>query len=97
MLGRWKEWFIVKFWTIWFYIWNPNMYFKRIKLRNSIMIDREHDEIDFRKMASWLSMALIGGLWWWSIFVKGFFVTIVWSIVIIAIGALWLNMRDNRL
>ncbi len=98
MLSRWKGWLIVKLWTIWYYMWHPSMYFKRIKLRNKLMIDNnEHDEIDFRKMASWLGMAIIGGLWWYSVFTKGFFITIVWSIVIMAVGGLWLTIKDTRL
>ena len=112
---RIKAWFIVKLWTIWYYVWHPGMYWKRIKLRNrgsqrlldlfigntmrkEKMIDnKEHDEMDFRKMASWLGMAIIGGLWWYSVFTKGLFVTIVWSIVIMAIGGLWLTIKDMRL
>ena len=97
MLSKLKNWFILKFWTIWYYVWNPGMYFKRIKLRNKLMIDNEYDDIDFRKMASWLGMAIIGGLWWYSVFTKGFFITIVWSIVIMAIGGLWLTIKDMRL
>ena len=60
------------------------------------MIDRDHDEIDFRKMASWLGMALIGGLWWWSIFSKGLGVTMIWTIVVVAVITLWLTMKDMR-
>jgi hypothetical protein len=59
------------------------------------MIDKEHDEIDFRKMASWLGMALIGGLWWWSVFAQGIGVTMIWSIVIIALCTLWLRMSGR--
>ena len=62
------------------------------------MIDNnEYDDIDWKRIINWFCISIIGGMWWWSIFAKGFFVTIVWSIVIMAIGALWLTIKDMRL
>ena len=61
------------------------------------MVDREHDELNWKLIFNWSICAIIGGLWWWSIFSKGFGVTIIWTIVVIALCALWFNMRDNRL
>ena len=55
------------------------------------------NETDWKKLASWLVLAMVGGLWWWSIFSNGFGITIIWTIVVIALCALWFNMRDNRL
>ena len=93
MLSRWKAWFVIKFWTIWYYIWNPNMYFKRIKLRNDMINDNNSD---WNKITNWLGVAVIGSLWWWSLFANGLWSTIVWTIVFIALGALWFTMRNNR-
>ena len=61
------------------------------------MIDREHDEIDFRKMVSWLGVAMIGGIWWWSLFTKGLLVTILWTVVIMAVMVLYMRLKDNRI
>ena len=59
--------------------------------------NKEHDDdINWGKIINWLSVSTICGLWWWSVFAKGFFITIVWSVVIIAVGALWLTVKDTR-
>ena len=97
MLNRWKIWLTVKIWVLRYYIQNPDMYWKKIKLRNSIMIDNEHDEIDVPKVINWVGLVTLGGLWWYSLFTNGLGVTIVWTVVVVALMALWFTMRDNRL
>ena len=59
------------------------------------MIDTEHDSIGWSKIASWLSVAVLGGLWWWSIFARGFGITMIWTIVVIALYAIWLRVSGR--
>jgi hypothetical protein len=33
MQNRFRAWFIVKFWTIWYYVTHPSMYWERLKIR----------------------------------------------------------------
>ena len=61
------------------------------------MIDREHDDIDWKKLINWLGIAVIGGTWWWSVFSKGLGVTMIWTVVVIALYSLWFVMRDMRI
>ena len=60
------------------------------------MVDREQDDFNWKLIFNWSICAMIGGLWWWSIFSNGFGITIIWTVVVIALCALWFNMRDNR-
>ena len=60
------------------------------------MIDTEHDSLDWAKILSWLFVAMMGVFWWWSLFVNGFFTTIVWTIVITAAALLWNIVKDTR-
>ena len=59
------------------------------------MIDREHDSIDYSKLAVW--SGLLGGtvLFWYSIFTKGFFVSVLWLIVIAAMVGLYFKLTDK--
>ena len=53
------------------------------------MVDREHDSIDYSRLMVW-SGILGGTVWfWYSIFTKGFFVSVMWLIVISAIIGLY--------
>ena len=45
------------------------------------MIDREHDSIDYLKLAVWIGLLVGCGLVWYSIFTSGFFVTLMWLII----------------
>tara|TARA_R110002020_G_scaffold42164_10_gene123884 strand:+ start:3658 stop:3843 length:186 start_codon:yes stop_codon:yes gene_type:complete len=60
------------------------------------MIDREHDEFNWKLIKNWVGIAIISGLWWWSVFSKGIGVTMVWTVVVVALCALWFTIRDNR-
>ena len=59
------------------------------------MIDREHDSIDYSRLAVY--SGLLGGtVWfWYSIFTKGFFVSVMWLIVISAVFGLWLRLSGR--
>ena len=54
------------------------------------------NETDWKKLANWLSMGVLCGVWWYSLFTNGFFVTIIWTIVFVATFVLWFKIRDNR-
>ena len=96
MLSKFRAWFIIKIWTIKYYIQNPSMFYKTIKGRADRMIDKEYDEFDWKLVFSWSLLAVFGGLWWWSVFLNGFFVTMLWTIVCIAIYGLYATLGDLR-
>ena len=60
------------------------------------MIDREHDEFNWKLIKNWVGIVMVCGLWWWSVFSKGIGVTMVWTVVVVALCALWFTIRDNR-
>ena len=57
--------------------------------------DDEHDSINYSVLFSWIIMAFIGGYIWYSIFTNGFFITLIWIIVISAILGLWLRVSGR--
>ena len=59
------------------------------------MIDKEHDSIDYLKLSVWIGMLAGFGLVWYSIFTNGFFVSVVWLIVISAVFGLWLRLSGR--
>ena len=94
-----SEWLVrlyVKLHYMMYYIKNSNMYFKIRKLRNNNMVDTEHDSINWAKVINWLGLFTLNGLWWYSLFTKGLGITVIWTVVVIALVALWFAMRDNR-
>ena len=60
-------------------------------------MDSEHDGVDYTKLGTWIGIMLGGGIFWYSIFFNGFFITILWLIVVSAIIALCFRMWDLRL
>ena len=60
------------------------------------MIDRDHDSIDYKKLGYWVITALLGVGWWVCIWQMGFFRTITWTIVGIAVYMLWNTIREMR-
>ena len=88
-------WVYVKLHYMWYYITNLNMYLKIRKLRNN-MVDREHDEFNWKLVSRWLVLGSIGGAWWYSVFFNGFFVTLMWTMVVGAMFGLWSTMKDMR-
>ena len=59
------------------------------------MIDREHDSIDYLKLAVWIGLLVGCGLVWYSIFTSGFFVTLMWLIISAAIVGIWLRVSGR--
>ena len=59
------------------------------------MIDREHDSIDYSRLAVY--GGLFGGtIWfWYSVFTNGFFITLMWVIVASAVFGLWLRLSGR--
>ena len=99
----------VKLHYMWYYINHPKMWWKIRKIRDKNlrqamnlyigrikMVDNEHDEIDVPKLINWVGLGVLGGLWWYSLFTNGLGVTVIWTVVVVALLALWFTMRDNR-
>ena len=86
----------VKSQYLWYYLQHPDMYWKRFKLRKNNMIDREHDEFNWKLVFNWILMMIVGGSWWYSVFFNGFLVTIIWTFVLGAVYGLWVTMQDMR-
>ena len=59
------------------------------------MIDSDHDKINLEKLAVY--GGLLGGtIWfWYSIFTNGFFVSVMWLIVVSAVFGLWLRLSGR--
>ena len=59
------------------------------------MIDREHDTLDYSRLAVYGGI-FTGTVWfWYSIFTNGFFHTIIWFIVVLAVFGLWLRLSGR--
>ena len=61
------------------------------------MYDNEHDTIDWSRFFTWVSIIFGTGFIWYSIFFNGFFVTLMWVIVVSAIIGIVIKMWDMRL
>ena len=59
------------------------------------MIDREHDSINYLKLAVWIGVLAGCGLVWYSIFTSGFFITLMWLIVSAAVVGIWLRVSGR--
>ena len=47
------------------------------------------------KQITWLSMFIINALIWYSIFTNGFFITITWVVILSAIAAIIIKLKEN--
>ncbi len=47
------------------------------------------------KQITWLSMFVINALIWYSIFTNGFFITLIWLVVITSIFGLWMRLTGR--
>ena len=61
------------------------------------MIDNEHDEINLSRLFTYLVIGAGTCYVWYSIFTAGFFITIIWLIIISAIIGICIKMWDMRL
>ena len=60
-----------------------------------IMIDREHDSIDYSRLSVYGGI-FAGTVWfWYSIFTNGFFVSVMWLVVVSAVFGLWLRLSGR--
>ena len=90
MLNKIRAWVVVKLWTIWYYITNPIMTYKRIK-------GRMERKMLYIYQLRWLMIPVLLGLSWWAcVYYIGFFKTILYNIIGIAIYMLWFNLNDVR-
>ena len=55
------------------------------------MIDREHDSINWGMIIIFIGLAY----YWVNVYYYGFFLTTIWSIVIVAIVALYLRLSGR--
>ena len=59
------------------------------------MIDSDHDRINFERLGVYGGI-FAGTIWfWYSVFTNGFFVSVVWLIVISAVFGLWLRLSGR--
>jgi len=86
MLNKIRAWVVVRLWTIWYYITNPIMTYKRIK-------GRMERKVYINKL---IIPVLLGLSWWASVYYIGFFKTILYNIIGIAMYMLWFNLNDVR-
>ena len=99
------RWFLIKLYVrlhyMWFYIKHPSIWWTMKKLSNRRgwfdMYDNEHDTIDWSRFFTWVSIIFGTGFIWYSIFFNGFFVTLMWVIVVSAIIGIVIKMWDMRL
>ena len=90
MLNKIRAWVVVKLWTIWYYITNPIMTYKRIN-------GRMERKMLYIYQLRWLMIPVLLGLSWWaSVYYIGFFKTILYNIIGIAMYMLWFNLNDVR-
>ena len=93
---------------MWYYITHPKMWWQMRKIKNSnlrelmnlyigrlSMIDNEHDSIDWMKFTVWCGLIAGLGIFWYSIFTNGFFITLIWLIVIVATMKIWLRVSGR--
>ena len=55
----------------------------------------EKDDTSIAKLIVWISLMIGTILVWYSIFTNGFFVTVMWLIVISAIIGIWLRVSGR--
>ena len=60
------------------------------------MIEDKNNEIDYSKLTVWTALLVSCGLMWYSIFTNGFFVTLIWLIIISAIVGIGFKLWDMR-
>ena len=70
---------------------------EKLKKSESLFVDTDHDSINFKKIVNWAFLTILGGMWWFSLFTKGLGVTMIWTVVVVALYALWYVMRDMRI
>ena len=98
----------VKAHYMWYYIKHPITWWKIRKMRDSNMrelmnlyigrlnmIDKEHDSIDWMKFTLWCGLIAGLGIFWYSIFTNGFFVTLMYLIIVSATIGLWLRLSGR--
>ena len=74
---------------------NKNEMIKEMEKLEKRMVDTEHDSIEWSKLFVWIGL-ICGCTWfWYSIFVNGFFVTTMWTMVFVAIVGIWLRMSGR--
>ncbi len=73
-----------------------NVMRKQIYMEVGYMLDREHDEFNWPLVFNWTKIVGVSCLWWWSLFSKGILITLLWSIVVIAVIVLCTILKDNR-
>ena len=59
------------------------------------MIDREHDSINWTALITWIAMIGGGITWWYLFFTCGWFQTIMWTIVVIAIFGIIVKVKEH--
>ena len=59
------------------------------------MLDKEHDAIDYTRLAVFVGLLLSCAGVWYSIFTNGFFVTVMWLIVLTALIVLYLRLSGK--
>ena len=88
----------VKLHYMWYYIKHPSIYFKINKMRSNSSMKQDNgnwDEIDYTKAGTWIGIMLGTCFIWYSIFANGFFVTLMWLVVVSAVLALWLRLSGR--
>ena len=102
----------VKAHYMWYYIKHPKAWWKMRKIKDSnlrelmnlyigrmnmIKMDGENDSsIEWSRFFTWITIIFGTGYIWYSIFFNGFFVTLMWVIVIAALMGICINMWNMR-
>ena len=68
---------------------------KSLNKTETLMVDTDHDSIDWTKLLVWVGLLIGGVVVWYSIFTNGFFITLIWLIVISAIVGLVMRLKEG--
>ena len=73
------------------------MYQKIRKMRKNSMKDKDYfNPVNHTRLIGWIIIISSNIGWWVCVWYMGFFITILWTIIGIALYMLWWNLKDMR-
>jgi hypothetical protein len=68
---------------------------KTLQKTDSLIVDDEHDSIDYLKFAVWIGLLIGCASVWYSVVTNGFFITSMWLIITSAVVGIWLRVSGR--
>ena len=97
MINKYLVKLYVKLHYMWFYITHLGMYQKIRKMRKNSMKDKDYfNPVNHTRLIGWIIIISSNIGWWVCVWYMGFFITILWTIIGIALYMLWWNLKDMR-